>query len=1351
MTRNATLFVTLLVATLLWGSSSALAGYNGSTMAYNVVAGTYSEVSGGTVHATGNSIQGFGATVTMPFSFNFNGSSSNQVTVYSDGYVNLGSGGTIRAWQNYLTGTANGELSTTTLGSSPNQVFVIQWKNVTRAPQNSTSDVFNFQIRLEQATGRASVVYGAMYASAAMGAGIGANSYNGEINLHTSYWHNSWMYPRSNTFMESMAAQNWAPASGLTYVFGAATSNDAAITGIDNPSDKFNAGTTQTIQVRLKNFGTNRLDSVVINWTINGTTRTPVKYYPQPALQPGEEATVQLGTATFGTNSFNTLMIRTSAPNGATDANAGNDTYLGYLAPRVTGRLNIALNGNSGVFGSFNDCVRHLVTSGIGGNVNVHVFSGNYDQQILIPQFDNGLAGGTVTFMAAANNAPVISWASMNNPWTWWGFYEQSSSQATLYNSTPVAFENITFRLPQDAQWGSAILGETYGSVSIDDCTFEGPDAPLSMTTSSFGIRLYSNSYGTMYSIMDNMFENLPYSINVSDYNNSNSVAIAHNTVNGAIEGIWSNGIGLSVHHNNVTAISGSGYFVGIGLYGSGAAEKNMVSGDLSATPGSTVYGMYLEPGYGAFSGVNNMIGVGATGSAYGVYTYQPNYTVNLYHNSVNVTGTAAGNSFALNAYVETLFNSSSKVNSVNNIFHNAGNGSNGGYAVYMSGSYNNTSANPFLSADFNNLMTTGTNVGYFNGNRTRVAGSNPLVNWKAATARDNNSRSVAVNFTGGTDLHLLSVDRNLFGASNMIATVSTDIDGDARVIPYMGADEIKPSVMIIQQPISRYACLGESFNLICVADVTNGSDVTYQWYKDGVELTGQTGAILVFSNIGYGASGVYTCLVKATDGYNLVEVMSDEASVIVVRQTQITSNPVSQPVALGGTAVLEVTAEAIGAPTDFVPSYQWKKRYWSNTAVAYVDTNIVDNGRITGAQSSQLTIRDVTLTDTMDTYVCEVTGYCGNATSKPARLFIPIVAASNNTPNACAGGLIQIECAVYPSSIPGSSVSYQWYFNGVALTNGGNIAGATSKVLEISAATSANAGDYLCHAIYDGVGVEVPSNTITVEIGTAPAITNEPVGDTVCEGATVTMSVAGSGVNLGYQWLKGTTAIPGATSATLEITATVADAGSYSVVVSNACGSATSTAVDLLVNTAASITTQPSDVAVYDGDMITLTVAASGTEPITYQWFRNDTALAGATAATFQTTASASGNDAGEYTCIVTNACGSDTSDAATVGVTVGVDEEVYAGGYGLSVASPNPTSDVVSFTYTVPASQNVRIALTNVLGNEVATIVNERIDAGTHRVEVSSANLNLAPGVYTYTITSNGFMAAQQFVIVK
>jgi hypothetical protein len=80
-----------------------------------------------------------------------------------------------------------------------------------------------------------------------------------------------------------------------------------------------------------------------------------------------------------------------------------------------------------------------------------------------------------------------------------------------------------------------------------------------------------------------------------------------------------------------------------------------------------------------------------------------------------------------------------------------------------------------------------------------------------------------------------------------------------------------------------------------------------------------------------------------------------------------------------------------------------------------------------------------------------------------------------------------------------------------------------------------------------------------------------------------------------------------------------------------------------------------------------------------------------------------------------------------------------------------PNPTMDVVSFRYTIPSTQNVRMLLTDAMGRQLAVLVDGMIDAGTHTIEVSAQSLGLAQGVYTYTFEANGAIAARQFVVVR
>ncbi len=78
-------------------------------------------------------------------------------------------------------------------------------------------------------------------------------------------------------------------------------------------------------------------------------------------------------------------------------------------------------------------------------------------------------------------------------------------------------------------------------------------------------------------------------------------------------------------------------------------------------------------------------------------------------------------------------------------------------------------------------------------------------------------------------------------------------------------------------------------------------------------------------------------------------------------------------------------------------------------------------------------------------------------------------------------------------------------------------------------------------------------------------------------------------------------------------------------------------------------IVTQPLSQALASGATATLTVVASGTAPLAYQWRLDGVAIAGATAASYGASA------AGSYTVLVSNAYGTVSSDAASVALTSG------------------------------------------------------------------------------------------------
>jgi len=93
---------------------------------------------------------------------------------------------------------------------------------------------------------------------------------------------------------------------------------------------------------------------------------------------------------------------------------------------------------------------------------------------------------------------------------------------------------------------------------------------------------------------------------------------------------------------------------------------------------------------------------------------------------------------------------------------------------------------------------------------------------------------------------------------------------------------------------------------------------------------------------------------------------------------------------------------------------------------------------------------------------------------------------------------------------------------------------------------------------------------------------------------------------------------------------------------------------------TAPSITQHPSNQSVSEGQTATFTVAADGTTPLSYQWQKDGNNLSdggdisGATTTTLQI-ANCESADEGNYRCVVTNACGNATSNAASLTVSTG------------------------------------------------------------------------------------------------
>jgi len=161
-----------------------------------------------------------------------------------------------------------------------------------------------------------------------------------------------------------------------------------------------------------------------------------------------------------------------------------------------------------------------------------------------------------------------------------------------------------------------------------------------------------------------------------------------------------------------------------------------------------------------------------------------------------------------------------------------------------------------------------------------------------------------------------------------------------------------------------------------------------------------------------------------------------------------------------------------------------------------------------------------------------------------------------------------------------------QWQCNGTNLTSGGRVAGAqstltgagniygsTASTLTISNLVAADDGNYTLVAS-NAAGIAVSSNAVLTITPSVPVIVQQPASQTVPVGASVQLAVVAEGTApFSYQWKINQTnlmdggAISGATTPTLTINAASSvNIGTYSVVVSNVLGGATSTGAVLSV-----------------------------------------------------------------------------------------------------------------------------------------------------------------------------------------
>jgi len=517
------------------------------------------------------------------------------------------------------------------------------------------------------------------------------------------------------------------------------------------------------------------------------------------------------------------------------------------------------------------------------------------------------------------------------------------------------------------------------------------------------------------------------------------------------------------------------------------------------------------------------------------------------------------------------------------------------------------------------------------------------------------------------------------------------------------GSCTAEGEVTIIVNPLPVVAAVTATDTVVCEGTqvtfhATGDANTTaYIWYHNGVEIAGENQADLT---INFNEQGVYNYAVKAISNEGCV-------SAVAINAPAVTVNAAPQSVTISGNVAIcdggSTTLYANVVPND--PAlYTWYK------------DNVVIN---TNTQSI--------VVSTAGSYKVEAS-FNGCVTVSE-----PVVVTVEQTPQLqltatesviCAGGSTVITAEA--TGWNNENVNYNWSnnFEGSSFTFNSVYAGTYTFTVTASQATSG------CEAV----------DQITITVNALPATPQVTVDNAViCEGGQVTLQVTNPNNNATYTWMRNGVVIPGANGATLTESPVAVDGDAtnyvYTVIATLPMSGCTS-----LVSSNTVVTVTPTPVAyvsvegnttVCAGGSTTLHANVTPAAAYTYQWYKDNVLIPGATTADY-VAAEVARETAYLYTVVVTANPGCNVTAAAPA-ITFVADPVV--------VASISNNISCVGGTATLTVTVDGGVANVNGLNgytfewykNNSSTLV------GTNATYTTSAAD--AAGNYTYwvTVTSN------------
>lgn len=585
--------------------------------------------------------------------------------------------------------------------------------------------------------------------------------------------------------------------------------------------------------------------------------------------------------------------------------------------------------------------------------------------------------------------------------------------------------------------------------------------------------------------------------------------------------------------------------------------------------------------------------------------------------------------------------------------------------------------------------------------------GSSPAYQWYKNGSQISGATSSNYTTTTLANNDQISVSMTSNASCVSPATASSNI------ITFSIVSNATPSVSIVSNQ-GTTICSGTSVTF--TATPTNGgSGPTYQWYKNGSQISGAT-------------SSAYTT--NSLSNNDQIDVIMTSNSACV-STTQATSNTLTMTVSAtsapsvtissnSGTNIcsgIDVTFTATPINGGSSPTYQW-----------------LDSGSpISGATGSTYSSSSLSNGESVSVSMTSNSS-CASPTTATSNSLIMNVSSSLTASVSVSSSLGSTICTGQTPTFTanpvngGSAPTYQW------MVNSSNISGATSSTYTPN---SVNNGDVITVQMTSNAQcvtqatVTSTGYTITVSSGGAPTITvtsNE--GTSICQGTTVTFTAAATlaGTSPTYQWTKNSNHV-GANSATyIDNSLVNGDVINCLLTSSLSCASPTTASspdVTMTVNTPAAVSITAT------GDTLNATSAVS------YQWYENNITIPNATSQSYVATTS------GNYSVVITDVNGCQNS--ANYSYTTAINDVSALAGIRIY---PNPANEVLTVDLSaVSAEGKITVRLFDLSGRSLIDDENAVTDGGK-----TSLNLQgVAGGVYMLQVSQGSEMVYRKVIVGK